>query len=58
MHRAASAIIEAQRFNADHAGMLVRSFSQSDEWFQDYAAFAELMGAVTGAVAVAVELHC
>ena len=44
LHRAASAIIEAQRFNAAHAVMLVHSFGQSSEWFQDYAAFASLMG--------------
>lgn len=44
LHRTASAIIEAQRFNAAHAVMLVHSFSQSSEWFQDYAAFASLMG--------------
>lgn len=44
LHRTASAIIEAQRFNAPHAVMLVHSFSQSSEWFQDYAAFVSLMG--------------
>lgn len=44
LHRTASAIIEAQRFNAANAVMLVHSFSQSCEWFQDYAAFASLMG--------------
>lgn len=44
LHRTASAIIEAQRFNAAHAVMLVHSFSQSSEWFQDYAAFVSLMG--------------
>lgn len=44
LHRTASAIIEAQRFNATHAIMLVHSFSQSNEWFQDYAAFVALMG--------------
>lgn len=43
LHRTASAIIEAQRFNAAHAVMLVHSFSQSSEWFQDYAAFVSLM---------------
>ncbi len=32
LHRTASAIIEAQRFNAAHAVMLVHSFSQSSEW--------------------------
>jgi hypothetical protein len=44
LHRAASAIIEAQRFNATHAIMLVHSFSLTSEWFQDYAAFVALMG--------------
>jgi hypothetical protein len=44
LHRTASAIIEAQRFNAAHAVMLVHSFSKSSEWFQDYSAFASLMG--------------
>lgn len=44
LHRTASAIIEAQRFNATHAVMLIHSFSQSSEWFQDYAAFVSLMG--------------
>lgn len=46
LHRTASAIIEAQRFNAAHAVMLVHSFSQSCEWFEDYAAFVSLMGGV------------
>ena len=44
LHRTASAIIEARRYNAAHAVMLVHSFSQSSEWFQDYAAFVSLMG--------------
>ncbi|MFB1489804.1 MULTISPECIES: DUF6946 family protein [unclassified Thiocapsa] len=44
LHRTASAIIEAHRFNAAHAVMLVHSFSQTSEWFGDYAAFASLMG--------------
>jgi hypothetical protein len=44
LHRTASAIIEAQRFNASHALMLVHSFSRSNEWLQDYAAFVSLMG--------------
>ncbi len=46
LHRTASAIIEAQRFNASHAVMLVHSFSQSSEWFQDYAAFVSLLGGI------------
>lgn len=44
LHRAASAIIEAKRFNATHAVMLVHSFSKTGEWFDDYARFVELMG--------------
>ena len=46
IHRTASAIIEAKRFNASHAVMLVHSFSQSDECFQDYADFVSLFGGV------------
>ncbi len=42
-HRTASALIEAQRFKADLAIMLVHSFSQTHKWFDDYAAFADLM---------------
>lgn len=45
LHRAASAVIEARRFNAAHAVMLVHSFSQTRTWFEDYAAFASLLGA-------------
>lgn len=44
LHRAASAIIEAKRFGALHAVMLVHSFSQSHKWFEDYSAFAALFG--------------
>ncbi len=46
LHRTASAIIEARRFNATHAVMLVHSFCQSSEWFGDYADFVSLMGGV------------
>jgi hypothetical protein len=45
LHRTASAIIEAKRYGARHAVMLVHSFSQSHEWFEDYSAFASLLGA-------------
>jgi hypothetical protein len=44
LHRTASAIIEAQRFHAAQAVMLVHSFSQSGEWFADYATFVALLG--------------
>ena len=44
LHRIASAIIEAHRFNAAHAVMLVHSFSQGDMWFDDYNRFVGLFG--------------
>ena len=40
IHRTASAIIEAQRFHADTAVMLVHSFSQTHTWFAEFCAFA------------------
>jgi HD domain len=45
LHRAASAVIEARRFRARHAVMLVHSFPDGEDWFEDFAAFAELYGA-------------
>jgi hypothetical protein len=45
LHRTASAIIEAKRFNAKSAVMIVHSFSQEHLWFEDYAAFVALFGA-------------
>ena len=50
MHRTASALIEAKRFNARNALMLVHSFSQSDESFEDYRRFVELFGLAVGGV--------
>lgn len=44
LHRTTSAILEAQRFNARSAVMVVHSFSQSDQWFDDYRAFTEIFG--------------
>ena len=44
LHRTASALIEADRFNASSALMLVHSFSQTNEWFEDYRQFAALFG--------------
>jgi len=49
LHRAASALIEARRFNASHAMMLVHSFSQTHEWFEDYERFVSIFDA-TGAM--------
>jgi hypothetical protein len=48
LHRTASAIIEAKRFHAQHAVMLVHSFSQTEEWFPDYEKFLSLYGIETG----------
>jgi len=45
LHRAASAVIEAKRFGARHAVLLIHSFSRAQHWFDDYAAFAALFGA-------------
>jgi len=46
LHRTASAVIEAKRFNAQNALMLVHSFSkeneQESEGFQDYCQFLSL----------------
>jgi hypothetical protein len=44
LHRTASAIRRAERFHADHAVMLVHSFSPTNAWFEDYRAFAALFG--------------
>ncbi len=45
LHRAASALIEAKRFNAANTLMLVHSFSRENEWFEDYQQFLSLFGA-------------
>lgn len=44
LHRTASAILEAKKFNAANALMLVHSFSQKDEWFEDFFLFSALFG--------------
>lgn len=44
LHRTASAVIEAKRFNAKFAVMAVHSFSQTAEWLNDYKEFATLFG--------------
>lgn len=45
IHRTASAIIEAKRFGASSAIMLVHSFSASDEGFSDYSELVKLFRA-------------
>ena len=43
LHRTASAIIEAKRFHATSAAMLVHSFSQEHKWFPEFSEFARTM---------------
>jgi uncharacterized protein DUF6946 len=45
LHRTASPLIEAYRFCALYAAMVVHSFSESDAGLEDYQAFARLLGA-------------
>jgi len=44
IHRTATALIEAERFHATSALMLVHSFSQDHMWFEDYQDFVGLFG--------------
>lgn len=41
-HRMVSAILEAKRFNAKYAMMIVHSFSSEHRWFSDYQDFLRL----------------
>lgn len=43
-HRTAAAIVEAERFKTDDAGMIVQSFSQVRRWFEDFAEFCDYLG--------------
>lgn len=44
LHRTASALIEAERFDARMAGMIVHSFSPENRWRDAFDRFAELLG--------------
>jgi hypothetical protein len=44
LHRLSSALLEAERFGATYAILVIHSFSQADEWFDDFAAFVSLYG--------------
>jgi len=44
VHRTASAAIEAERFGARTAVMLVHSFSPDQKGFEDYSAFLDIFG--------------
>jgi len=52
LHRTASALIEAERFSASSALMLVHSFSEEHAWLEDYQAFLALFGKAGGANSV------
>ncbi len=45
LHRTASAVIEAERFGAAQAAMLVHSFSPTNRWFEEFSAFLALFDA-------------
>jgi hypothetical protein len=44
LHRLTSALLEAERFGAKYSVLVIHSFSQTDEWFDDFAAFLALYG--------------
>jgi hypothetical protein len=44
IHRSASAVIEAKRYCANDAAMLVQSFCPNRSWFDDYQVFVRVMG--------------
>ena len=46
LHRLSAALLEAKRFSAKYAILVIHSFSQTDEWFDDFAAFLSLYGLV------------
>ena len=47
-HRTVSAILEAKRFRASNAAMVVHSFSPGHDWLEDYQAFLALFGLEAG----------
>jgi hypothetical protein len=44
LHRTVSALIEAGRFRASEAAMIVHSFSPTKKWFDAFATFVDLLG--------------
>lgn len=44
LHRTASALIEAKRYGAPHAAMIVHSFSPERRWIGAYAEFVRALG--------------
>ena len=47
-HRTVSAILEAERFRAKEAVMVVHTFSRTNEWFEDYRYFLSLFDLEAG----------
>lgn len=43
-HRTASALIEAEKYNAKNAMLLIHSFSAENKWLEDYQKFTALFG--------------
>lgn len=43
LHRTASALVEAERFGAPLAGMIVHSFSPERRWLDDFRNFVEIL---------------
>ena len=48
LHRTASAVLVARRFNATHAVVLVHSFHPESQWLSDFQSFATRYGAEVG----------
>lgn len=48
LHRTVSAILEAKRFRALEAVMIVHTFSKTNEWLEDYQNFISLFGLKAG----------
>ena len=44
LHRTAAAVVEARRFSAARAIMIVQSFSPENRWHEDFAAFCAHLG--------------
>lgn len=58
LHRTVSAIIEAKRFNTQEAVMVVHTFSETNEWIEDYQYFLSLFnlqGGINEAVSTKLE---
>lgn len=45
IHRTASALLEARRFQISHAALIIHSFSQEHLWFEDFQTWCGLFGA-------------